>query len=354
MKKFIKKSFIFLIPVILIVALTNYLVDPAHIFNDDYEKGMVEIIKDGNNIANTSNYDARLFQKIYIEKLLDPKDVIVIGSSRSMQIRKELFINDFFNNSVPGAILEDYIAITQLYYANDKLPNKVILGVDPWIFNKNHGQTRWETLEENYRNFFKHNDIDNGKFLKKPLLNTIFENNLLNLFSIKYFQESIKYLSSGNYYNEDYFSTQEKELSSKIKLDDGSLVYGSDFRKADINEINNKAKNYINGRIYSIENFKIINDVYLEQFEALVSFYKSKNIKVILFLPPYHPTVYNYINNNPEYKMIEKVELYLKEFACKNNIKIIGSYNPNELNLNCDSFYDGMHPKEEVMEKLFN
>jgi len=354
MKKLIKKSFIFLIPVIVIVALTNYLVDPAHIFNDDYEKGMVEIIYSGNNIANTGNYDERLFQKIYINKLSERKNIIAIGSSRSMQIREELFNGSFFNNSVSGAVLEDYIAITQLYMINNKLPNKVILGIDPWIFNMNHGQTRWESLKENYRNFFKHNDLNDKKIPKESLLNTVFENNSFNLFSIKYFQESIRYLLSGNYYNEDYFSTKEKALSSKIKLDDGSLVYGSDFRNADINEINNKAKNYLNGNIYSIENFKIINDTYVNQFEALVNFYKSKDIKVILFLPPYNPIVYNYINNNPEYEMVEKVELYLKEFAYKNDIKIIGSYNPNKLNLNGDDFFDGMHPKGETIIKLFN
>ena len=75
---------------------------------------------------------------------------------------------------------------------------------------------------------------------------------------------------------------------------------------------------------------------------------------VVLLLSPYHPIVYNYITKNKEYRMVKKVEGYLNEFANKSNVEIFGSYNPKKLDLNSDSFYDGMHPKEEVMEKLFN
>jgi hypothetical protein len=353
MKKFIKKSFIFLIPVILIVALTNYLVDPAHIFNDDYEKGMVEIIKDGNNIANIGNYDERLFQKIYIEQLKKPNGLIVIGSSRSMQIREELFNDSFFNNSVSGSTLEDYIAITQLYVENNKLPPKIILCVDPWIFNKNHGQERWETLKEYYQKFLKHNNLDDESIIEKSLPNNLFENNIAELFSIKYFQESIRFILTFSF-NDDYFSTKKKALPFNVKLNDGSLVYKSNFRNAGINEINNKAKNYIYGNIYSIEKFSSINERYRDQFEALINFYGSKNVDVVLLLSPYHPIVYNYITKNKEYRMVKKVEGYLNEFANKSNVEIFGSYNPKKLDLNSDSFYDGMHPKEEVMEKLFN
>jgi hypothetical protein len=355
MKKFIKNIVLFIFPVIVFVGLINYFADPAHIFNDDYEKGMVEIINSGNNVANAGNYDARLFQKIYIDKLSESKNIIVIGSSRSMQIREGLFNGTFFNNSVSGAVLEDYIAITQLYAKNKKLPNKVIIGVDPWIFNENHSQERWETLKENYFSFLKDNKLDNNNNITQNYLKKyLFENKLTSFLSVRYFQESIKYIASGNYFQDDYFSTKTKELSSNVRLDDGSLVYRNSFRNSDLSEINNKAKNYINGSVYSIEQFLSISDRYRNQFEVLINFYRNKHIDVVLFLPPYHPTVYNYINNNKEYKMIKNVEIYLNEFADKSNVKILGSYNPENLNLDSNSFYDGMHPKEEVIQKLFN
>ena len=83
----------------------------------------------------------------YIELLQKPKDVIVLGSSRSMQIGKQLFDGfDFFNNAVSGGSLEDHLAIYAMYRQHDLLPGTVILGLDPWIFNANNGQTRWHSI----------------------------------------------------------------------------------------------------------------------------------------------------------------------------------------------------------------
>jgi len=70
-------------------------------------------------------------------------------------------------------------------------------------------------------------------------------------------------------------------------------------------------------------------------------------------LPPYHPIVYNHIKNNKEYKMVDKVEMYLNDYASENNIQLVGSYNPNRFNLNSIDFYDGMHPKDKIMKKNF-
>lgn len=344
MKNLIIKLILFLLPIIIIVGLINFIIDPAHIFDNKYEKGMVDIINSGNNVANIGNYDERLFQKIFIKELSNPKNIISIGSSRSMQIRENLFNNEFFNNSVSGASLEDYIAITQLYNSNNKLPENIILGVDPWIFNKNNNQDRWQVLEEYYYSFINNKDIKINK--------SSFYDNLTNLLSIKYFQESIRYILNGNF-NEKYFPTKDTSLSSKIKLNDGSLVYGINYRDVSISEIEDKAKNYINGDIYSIEKFNQIDDKYLNQFKMLINFYKSKNINITIFLPPYHPIVYKYIVNNDKYRMVNEVELYLNRFAQNNNIKLVGSYNPEKFNLNYDGFYDGMHPKEKSINKIF-
>lgn len=350
MRRFTIKLGLFLLPILIIVGLTNFLIDPAQLFNNHYENGMVKIINDGYNVANTGNYDNRLFQKIYINKLSEAKDIIVIGSSRSMQVRDELFTDTFFNNSVPGAVIEDYIAITQLYALNDKLPQKVILGVDPWAFNINHGQERWKSYQEYYQSFMENNNIITEKI---RLFFSRFSTNASKLLSVKYFQGSIEYfLFSDN--NFDYFPTKKEKISSKIKLNDGSLIYDKTYRNVTKKEIERKAKNYINGTLYSIEDFSEINDIYLEQFKDLINFYKIKNVEVILYLPPYHPIVYDYIVNNKKYEMVKIVESYLKKFGFENNIQIIGSYNPNIFKLESKDFYDGMHPKEKAIIKLFD
>ena len=75
----------------LAVAATNYCVDPAQLFSGgNYEQGVADILLSGNNVANVSNYDERLLQKAYVNNLKRRNDVIVLGSSRSMQIKSHL------------------------------------------------------------------------------------------------------------------------------------------------------------------------------------------------------------------------------------------------------------------------
>jgi predicted glycosyltransferase involved in capsule biosynthesis len=138
MKQFILKIIIIAFPIIVLLLLTNYFGDAARLFDNDYEKQMAKIIINGQYVTNVENYDERLFQKeLIISEEIYPNFVIV-GSSRTMLINSDLFLSSsFLNNSVSGASIEDIISIYQLYKVNNKLPKKILLGVDPWLFNRN-------------------------------------------------------------------------------------------------------------------------------------------------------------------------------------------------------------------------
>ncbi len=142
-----------LAPIFLFVILINYFVDPAHILcktDRSYEEGMAALLLKGLNVADASNYDERLLQEFYIKGLTesDRKEIIVLGSSRAGQICSNLFpLASFFNNSVSGGSLEDYVAITGIYLGKGLLPKEVILGIDPWLFNRNNGQNRWKSIK---------------------------------------------------------------------------------------------------------------------------------------------------------------------------------------------------------------
>ena len=43
----------------------------------------------------------------------------------------------------------------------------------------------------------------------------------------------------------------------------------------------------------------------------------------------------------------------MKEFAKQNNIKLAGSYNPHNLNLKNEHFFDGMHSLDIAYEIIF-
>ncbi len=245
------------VPVIGIMAGFNYFVDPANLFKPiEYEREIASILLAKKNIVGISNFDERIMQRFYVNGLTSKKDVIVLGSSRSLQIGSELFPGkDFFNNSVSGASLEDYLAIYQLYRAKGLTPKTIILVLDPWLLNKNNGQHRWESLKLEYSDFLK-NISDKKEYFS---FNNMFFRKYAELFSPDYFQESLKLFkakmsSVETKRNKNLFATTDRYSESSIKLSDGSWIYSKAEREADNDKVYQSAISYAAEKpVYSLK-----------------------------------------------------------------------------------------------------
>jgi hypothetical protein len=340
MKKFILKAFLLLSPILMLLIFVNYFGDAARLFDNDYEKHMAEIIDNGKYVTNFVNYDERLFQKELISsKNIKPK-LVIIGSSRTMLINSDLFPkSSLFNNSVSGASIGDIIAIYQLYKENHKLPQKIIIGIDPWTFNENSGKTRWKSISEYYYRFSNSKDKRNFLGFKYK-----------ELLSFSYFQSSVKELGNIIFYNTKPLPSTNKFNHLATKLTDGSLVYGEQKRNSSSKEIENKIKSYLSGEIYGVKNFDVISDKIWTEFEKLIIEIKKGSIEVEFFLSPYAPLVYERVAK--EYPMVLKTEQLIKDYARTNNLNLYGSFSPFELEMDESYFYDAMHSKEIGVEKI--
>lgn len=342
MQKFINKIIIISLPVLIVLITVNYFGDAARIFDSEYEKEMAEILMNGSYVTNISNYDERIFQKELINRMNNAPEILVLGSSRTMLINSTYFPNQtFFNNSVSGASIEDIIALFQMYKERSILPNKIIIGIDPWLLNENNGQSRWKSLEYFY-----------NKYNKKTgsILATNSSYKYSELFSLSYFQASIKSLPKLFSGTSRPIATQEKYNETNTKLSDGSLVYRADYRNATQNYINSKIEGYIAGNIYSIENFETISDEIWTEFQNFVSTLRKEHISIEFFLCPYAPIVYDKIAK--EYPNVLQSESLIVNFAHDKGIKVHGSFNPYDLRFDEKYFYDGMHCKEKGIKEI--
>jgi hypothetical protein len=86
MRKFITKLLLVLIPTFLFVVFINYFGDAANLFSVNFEKKIADILQKGYNVTNISNYDERLLGKYLITGSTACPNVLVLGSSRVMQI----------------------------------------------------------------------------------------------------------------------------------------------------------------------------------------------------------------------------------------------------------------------------
>jgi hypothetical protein len=342
MKKFITKIITTSVPLLLILVSVNYIGDAAKIFDSEYEKQITEIISEGKYVTNISNYDERVLQKELVSKLNDIPQILVFGSSRTMLINSEHFPKQsLFNNSVSGASLEDLIALYQIYKDHNLTPKKIILGIDPWLLNENNGQSRWKSIEYFYNRYYQEDE-------SKPTSN--FMHKYGQLYSLSYFQASIKAIPKLFSGSSKPLETLTKQNKSNTKLIDGSLVYGESYRNATQEDINTKIRDYINGKIYSIEDFESISNTIWSDFQNFIKDLKDENISIEFFLCPYAPVVFDEVTKH--YSNVMKTQDLILNFAKENKIKVYGSFSPYDLDFDETYFYDGMHCTEKGIENI--
>ena len=354
MKQFLLKILLFL-PIPIIFISINYIFDPAHVFkNGQYEKGIASLSLEGKNITNISEYDERIVRKYYIEGLQTKKDLLVIGSSRLLTIRSEHFPNvAFYNSSVGNPSLEDLITVYWMYRKKNFGPTKIIIGADPWLLNKNNGQSGYRSIMDDWLQAAQNLSISKTE-VPKPI-NYIPEK-YLELVSISYFQESINKLIKtlqGKEESKKFSETTDQVADTSVMLSDGSINFSRRLRLATVAEVNEMAIIYAqNNPVYGLGNYQMLDTTLEEDFTKFINLVNGDGNEIILYLPPYHPLTYSLLTSNEKYRIIIDAQEYFKKVSADKNIKLVGSYNPKDLNLNKSDFYDAMHVKETGIEKV--
>jgi hypothetical protein len=246
MKKFVEITLAYCLSILLLVILINIIIDPANIVSK-IEIKIAKYLSEGYNVTYVQNIDERILQKRIIQNLRSSPTIVILGSSRVMLIGRDYYGNGCFNNGVSGASVEDIISIYQLYIDNNRIESigKIVIGIDPWLFNKNNGQNRWESLSNEYYTFI---DKKTSLIKKFPIYK------YSQLVSPSYFQTSIKNIPKFVIRlrkNENVLPTNEYNNSLFTRLNDGTIQYGLEYRSKTMIEIENEFKNYISGDIYS-------------------------------------------------------------------------------------------------------
>jgi hypothetical protein len=333
----------FLAPLSL-VALFNCLVDGSGLFR--LNKGLkyaANNLLDGKMVAGPlGGYDERKLQRLIVEHYPRRRDMIVIGSSRTMILQKRLIPGglDFFNHSMAGAGLEDYTAILDLYRIKGNLPKIAVFGIDPWIFNENNGIPQyWKSISR------YHEEMIAEVYGREIKVNIAEPNKYMQLINLDYTRANYKYFRSGK----KLYVTNSIDLDDFVREPDGSthLPYSMRLKKDERSAPYSPEATPIR----HLNNFESLSGV--ELFEDFMLYLQKKEVKVILLLLPFHPVAYKLFNDNPRYQVVLSLEKYLRDFGLRNHIKLIGSYDPGRYQLTGKDFFDDHHGHEIVAEKVF-
>ena len=348
-KSFIVKVLL-LLPIPLFVLIVNYQSDPASIYGSaELEIQLAELISENKNVSLTANYNERAFQKEYIKIIREKPDIVVLGSSRSMQVSSDNFPGlSLFNNCVPNAVIQDYLAITQMYYDKGIIPETIIIGVDPWVLIDDNKITRWREYKQEYMK--AHFRITGKKPFSLSNISPIKQQDLM-LLSPAYFQRSIRKLVKDPGSIAYFHEAESLDSHDQIKMADGSLLLDAAERQRTEAEVLWGAQRYVFD--YRMAKFTEPSRKLTSLLSDFISSLQKDNVDVIIFLPPFHPVTYDMMLGSANFLVVSEVEKVIRDMAEEKKVKIIGSYDPENCLLDGADFYDHYHPKREAVAGIF-
>lgn len=352
--KMLIRACLIVLPVVLVMASVNYTVDPAQVFDDGFIQEVARGVLEGSNVALTAdNYNERRLQRLIISGLAEPPDGIALGSSRIFSIPCDAFgFEKGVNNGVSGAVMEDMLSMAELYDEYGMLPQTVVMGIDPWLFNANHGDTRYKELIPEYNRF--------AKKLQLPAREEMGNIYTGQLFSPTYFQSAAGQIFHSPRSVMQAFQNMKnkpkpiisRDISSDYtnKLSDGSIFYKKEIRSQSEEKVSQSVTETIAaGHFYHSVHYSCLSPEIIDQLTKLVDFFKSNDITVKFVLSPLHPAFYEHIEQNEEYRMLLEAEPFILDFASERGIQVIGSYDPAKVGAENTDFLDFAHPTREFM-----
>ncbi|MDR1913151.1 MAG: hypothetical protein LBQ68_01525 [Clostridiales bacterium] len=354
MLKSLRNVLLFVGSVLATIAITNLIIAPISMSHQEFENSMAAYLVNGDTIYYKTNYNEQLVQALYIQNLDKAEISVVLGSSRSMLLSKEITSYESqYNNSVSGASFYDIVAILGMYYKRGILPRRVVIEISPWNFNDQYPDNRLLAIYEN----------DYNEFYSKLDHSTDFENKisiLSNALSFVLFQDSLETICKdllNIFYVSKKLYTTKPDDTYYTKYPDGSIEYGSATTEMPYNEILDKIHQASDGneRMLSsrMQGFSEIGEKNVKQLNALLSWIRENEIDVTIYLSPFAPAIYEYCMST-DYSIVADVEEFLVSMSNKYGAELRGSYNPVNIGLADTDFYDCIHPRKEATKSIWD
>ena len=333
-KKKINTKTVYKLIFTLILILLSFHIMNSKTFRNSSKNGteaQLAKILSNTKFVNATRLDERQFIKYRILYQKENPDVLVVGSSRAMEIGSEILKSESLNLSVSGASIEDHIAITGIALNKFNI-KKIILGADPWLFNKYNNQNRWKSIIKEY--YYILRKIENNNFIKDIYEDSYDKNQYYENYFI-------------NTYNFINIRSLERNLNNKKN---SGIIYKDGRRLPHKNEKNLKIK----GRVirYSMDPYEFSHEKY-ELYKKFIYYLKNKyKIEIILFLTPYHEKSYNL--SIKDIKSYLYTEDKFKLLAQEAKIKILGSFDPSINDCKKNEFHDDYHPNRKCIIKILD
>lgn len=348
------------------VFLVNFIYDPGEIYFqkmvkdkyvDDYVRLLLSSAVGVREFANERVVKARL------ARYAGPYNTVIYGSSRIMQLSPLHMPN--FSGSFPAPALnlgasawtiEDTLIFTEILSHNYKMPKAIVISLDPWALRWNLS-SNYLVLEDHLKAMLNDLGVKRTTEKHEPYLIKLLSNSI----SFEYFVQSLKRLSDPSFkcipenalkdYGEvdkDAFPNGydfDQGYGSRLTLKDGARVFN---RQTIVDMLND----YAQGNVGFVgQEGEYWDDNAVDVFEKMIKFVRKKGTEVYFVLIPFSPIVFEQEHAAARDRILA-VEQKIREIASKNNVILIGSYDPQKCHMGINNFFDFQHPRPSTLRNF--
>lgn len=344
-----------LLTVPLFAMFYSYTVDCSGFFQGDLElREVVNMLLAGENIIGYEKLDNRQrdIMKILANNFDPVPQTIALGSSRILQLTKELARTDsFFNCALTGGDAADVLGTFYLFDRENRLPDTIMIGFDPWLLRDDADAFDKRSDKVLYTEFLNEKlGFDLGEQEQEA------EDYRYVLYSPNYFQDNV------NFTLRDSLGIEKPQIvtgdlygqTTEVKCGDGSLLYDAAFRARPQEERDSDAY-YQTENLLRMQDYPTLGTFMPEVFDRFFAYAKERGVNIVIVLTPFHPIPYDFTveSGSPRYGGFLQTEPKIRELAAKHNIPVYGSYNPHAIEgVTSADFYDGVHCADTALEKL--
>ncbi|MDH5373968.1 MAG: hypothetical protein OEX97_13575 [Acidimicrobiia bacterium] len=352
MRSFYLTFFATLVTLLVATATFSFVVDPGDLYlnritNRRHLSETIELLTSRDTAVPTP-HDEREF-KIALADGVQTDGCFVVGSSRVLQLSSVrsgpiLGCSRLVNLGVSGGTLEDLIFMSDV--ALSKHPQRIILGIDPWM-GKWDQDARWRAFIDEVAAACEEFRLD----CPLPGSSARFRDLAVNLINLEYVTTGIEHVRAPETTEpqspdpEDLvFESQPSDMNRPpftAFLSDGSVVYGEGTFSAVPDPVRLTYK---------------VDDPAFDRsaMEALGELMRSLNdsVELIVFLPPFHPGAGSNPSNLPAMERNAEFEALLRDLASDLGIVVAGAYDGTLTDCVGEDFYDEIHASASCLSRI--
>ncbi len=318
----------------------------------------------GQAVLGYRDVDERRFQRARLESVPAPR-VVAFGSSRVMEVSTALAgvpPGQFYNAGMSAATVEDFIALWSILERQGKRPEAAWFSIDAWALNEAKDEVRWLAWADEVSGFLARAGV--GSALGGPVPEALYlwyrGKELVSWTVLTASVADLRRLVQGRRrHGAEVQRTLEGSIVAETALGDrrglradGSIVYEAEYRDLPAERTREEARRYVAAGRTGLEAFRP-NTERAARLELLWARMRAAGVRVVAWLPPYHPEAWRLIQADPARAAgLAEARRALAAAAARTGVRFTDLSDPAAIGCGEAEFYDAIHVRAPCLRRL--